>query len=176
MSHTPFRRILTLSAVACGLEAAGIAHAAEDWARVVSTAPVIQAVTVPQQVCGPQQVTTPGPKTGAGAVIGAIVGGALGNQIGQGGGRAVATGVGVVGGAVLGNQLEGAGQAQTQTVQTCTTQNVVENRVTGYAVTFEYAGKQYTTQTSADPGAWIRVQINPVGGSAAVPLGAPAAR
>lgn len=150
------------------------AQAAEDFARVVASMPVIQAVTIPQQVCTPQQVTTPGSKSGAGAVIGAIAGGALGNQVGKGGGRAVATGVGLVGGALLGNQIEGAGPPQTQTVQQCTTQNVVENRVTGYSVTFEYAGKQYTTQMAQDPGAWIRLSLVPVGGSAALPVGAPA--
>ncbi|MBL8370492.1 MAG: glycine zipper 2TM domain-containing protein [Burkholderiaceae bacterium] len=156
--------LLALSAVAVP------ALAAEDFARVVASMPVIQAVTVPQQVCTPQQVTTPGSKSGAGAVIGAIAGGALGNQVGKGGGRAVATGVGLVGGALLGNQIEGSSAPQTQTVQQCSTHNVVENRVTGYSVTFEYAGKQYTTQMAQDPGAWIRLALVPVGGSAAQPV------
>jgi outer membrane lipoprotein SlyB len=44
--------------------------------------------------------------SGLGALAGAVIGGVLGNQIGHGGGRAIATGLGVVGGAALGNALE----------------------------------------------------------------------
>jgi len=43
----------------------------------------------------------------AGTVLGAVVGGVLGNQIGSGGGRAAATILGAVGGAVVGNRLSG---------------------------------------------------------------------
>ena len=47
--------------------------------------------------------------SGAGTVLGAVVGGALGNQIGSGSGRAAATILGAVGGAVVGNRLSGGG-------------------------------------------------------------------
>jgi outer membrane lipoprotein SlyB len=40
-------------------------------------------------------------------VIGAVVGGVLGNQVGKGSGRTAATAVGVLGGAVAGNAVEG---------------------------------------------------------------------
>lgn len=140
---------------------------ADEFGRVLSTTPNIQAVSVPQQVCGPQQVVTQGNPSGAGAIIGALAGGALGNAVGRGSGRTVATGVGIIGGAVLGNQIEGGGQAQTQTVQQCSTQNIIENRVTGYTVNWEYAGKQYSTQMSSDPGRYVRLQIIPVGGTSA---------
>jgi outer membrane lipoprotein SlyB len=40
-----------------------------------------------------------------GAIAGAVIGGLLGNQIGAGGGRALATGAGVVGGALAGNEI-----------------------------------------------------------------------
>ncbi|WPB58184.1 glycine zipper 2TM domain-containing protein [Xylophilus sp. GOD-11R] len=45
--------------------------------------------------------------SGAGALIGGVLGAVVGNQIGHGGGRALATGVGLMGGAVAGNTLEG---------------------------------------------------------------------
>jgi uncharacterized protein YcfJ len=140
---------------------------ADEFGRVLSSTPNITAVSVPQQVCGPQQVVTQGGTSGAGAVMGALAGGALGNAVGRGSGRAVATGVGIIGGAVLGNQIEGGGQAQTQTVQQCGTQNVMENRVTSYTVLWEYAGKQYSTQMATDPGRYVRLQIIPVGGTSA---------
>lgn len=47
-----------------------------------------------------------GQTSGAGAVLGAVVGGVLGHQIGSGGGRTAATGVGVIGGALAGNAIE----------------------------------------------------------------------
>jgi len=48
-----------------------------------------------------------GEGSGLGAAGGAIVGGLLGNQIGGGSGRKIATVAGAVGGAVVGNQVEG---------------------------------------------------------------------
>ncbi|MCP5475211.1 MAG: glycine zipper 2TM domain-containing protein [Lysobacterales bacterium] len=44
--------------------------------------------------------------TGGGAVLGAIIGGALGNQVGKGDGRKAATIAGAVAGGVIGNQVE----------------------------------------------------------------------
>ena len=44
--------------------------------------------------------------SGGGALLGAIVGGALGNQVGKGDGRKAATVVGAVAGGVAGNQIE----------------------------------------------------------------------
>lgn len=52
-------------------------------------------------------VTQRGQGSGLGAAGGAIVGGLLGNQIGGGSGRKIATVAGAVGGAVVGNQVEG---------------------------------------------------------------------
>ncbi len=48
-----------------------------------------------------------GRPSGAGAVIGGIAGAVVGNQIGGGSGRALATAAGAVGGAVVGNNVEG---------------------------------------------------------------------
>ncbi|HEY0589116.1 MAG TPA: glycine zipper 2TM domain-containing protein [Pseudoduganella sp.] len=52
-------------------------------------------------------VTHRGEGSGLGAAGGAIVGGLLGNQVGGGSGRKIATVAGAVGGAVVGNQVEG---------------------------------------------------------------------
>ncbi|MGZ5198585.1 MAG: glycine zipper 2TM domain-containing protein [Telluria sp.] len=45
--------------------------------------------------------------SGLGAAGGAVLGGLLGNQVGSGNGRSLATVAGAVGGAVIGNQVEG---------------------------------------------------------------------
>src|SRR3954454_17609638 len=105
------KKALVLSLI--GLGAAGVAQA-QETGRVISTTPVIQQYAVPRQVCSNQQVAVEQPKTGAGGLMGAIAGGARGKQIGQGGGRAAATVLGVVGGALLGDHIEGPGATQVQ--------------------------------------------------------------
>jgi outer membrane lipoprotein SlyB len=52
-------------------------------------------------------ITTRAQGSGIGAAGGAILGGLLGNQVGSGHGRQLATVAGAVGGAVMGNQVEG---------------------------------------------------------------------
>ena len=81
-----------------------------------------------------------------GAVVGAIAGGLLGNAIGSGGGRAAATGAGLIGGAMLGNQVEASGPVQYQNMRQCSTQTFYQNRTVGYNVTYEYNGRNYSTQ------------------------------
>jgi outer membrane lipoprotein SlyB len=73
--------------------------------RIASAAPavchdcgVIEAVN---------EVDTKGQGSGVGAVGGAVVGGLLGNQVGSGHGRQLATVAGAIGGAFAGNQIEG---------------------------------------------------------------------
>ncbi|MGV0958507.1 MAG: glycine zipper 2TM domain-containing protein [Limnohabitans sp.] len=134
---------------------------AQEVGRVISSIQVIQQVSVPRQVCTQEQVPVQQNKSGAGAAMGAIAGGVLGNQIGGGSGRAAATALGIFGGAIVGNNIEGAPPAQMQTVQNCTSQNILENRVMGYNVTYEFNGKQYTVQLPRDPGPTIRLNVTP---------------
>jgi len=149
----------TLTALA--LLSIGTLASAQEVGRVISSMQVIQQVSVPRQVCTQEQVAVQQNKSGAGAAMGAIAGGVIGNQIGGGSGKAAATALGIFGGAILGNNIEGAPAPQTQTVQNCTTQNVFENRVTGYNVTYEFNGKQYTVQLPRDPGPTIKLNVTP---------------
>ena len=71
-----------------------------------------------------------------------------------------ATALGVIGGALLGNQVE-AGRPGYQNVQRCRTETYYDNRVVGYDVTYEYAGRSYTTRTQTDPGQWIPITVQP---------------
>lgn len=145
-----------------GLGALGAAHAQEIVGRVISSTPVVQQVAVPRQVCTNQPVAVEQPKTGAGAAMGAIAGGVIGNQVGHGSGRALATMAGLIGGAVLGNNVEGGGTT-VQNQQQCTTQTFYENRTASWNVTYEYGGRQYTVNMPYDPGPTIRLQVTPVG-------------
>ncbi|MCJ7800307.1 MAG: hypothetical protein MUP33_11240 [Polaromonas sp.] len=141
------------------------ASAMDILARVISSTPVVQQVAVPRQVCSNQAYVTQAPKSGAGALMGALAGGAAGNAIGDGGGRALATMLGLFGGALLGDRIEGGGN-QVQNVQQCTTQTFYENRASHYNVVYEYQGTQYNAQMVDDPGLYVRLQVTPVGAMA----------
>jgi uncharacterized protein YcfJ len=157
------KKLLVLSTVAAasGLFAVN-ASAMDILARVISSTPVVQQVSVPQQVCTTQPMVMQAPPSGAGAVMGALAGGAMGNAIGDGGGRALATMIGLVGGAMVGNNIEG-NRNQVQNVQQCGTQTSYQNRTSHYNVVYEYADKQYTIQMPSDPGPYVRLQVTPVG-------------
>ncbi|HYD77075.1 glycine zipper 2TM domain-containing protein [Ramlibacter sp.] len=143
------------------LAAAGAVQA-QEVGRVISSTPVIQQVAVPRQVCTQQPVAVQHQPSGAGALLGAIAGGFLGNSIGDGGGRAAATALGVVGGAMVGNNIERPG-TEVQNVQNCTTQTYYENRAVSYNVVYEYAGRQYSVNMPNDPGPTVQLQVTPVG-------------
>ena len=55
---------------------------------------------------GVREIQQKGDGTGLGAVGGAVVGGALGNQVGKGNGRTAMTVLGAIGGGVAGNEVE----------------------------------------------------------------------
>ena len=64
---------------------------------------VVQSITQVQQ----QSTSTP---IGAGTIVGAVVGGVLGHQVGSGNGNTAATVLGAAGGAYAGHQLEKSNQ------------------------------------------------------------------
>lgn len=144
-----------------GLSPLGVG--AQELGQVLSRIPVYQQAVVPRQTCTQVPVAQHSPSTGAGALMGAIAGGAMGNAIGDGSGRALATMIGIVGGAMVGDRIEGPQGSLLQNQTHCSTQNVYENRLVGYNVVYEYAGKQYTVQLPQDPGPTIPLQVTPVG-------------
>ena len=143
--------------------AVGGAALAQEVGRVISATPIIQQVGVPRQVCTTEQVASQQPRSGAGALMGAIAGGAMGNAVGGGAGKAAATVLGIIGGAALGDSVEGAPGSQVQNVQRCTTQNAFENKLVAYNVVYEFGGKQYSVQMPSDPGPTLQLQVTPVG-------------
>ncbi len=140
---------------------------AQEIGQVISRDAVYQQIAVPRQTCSQMPVAVQNPTSGGGALMGAIAGGAVGSQIGGGSGQALATMIGVVGGSMMGDRIENPGtQVQNQT--TCTTQNFMENRLVGYNVVYEYAGKQHSVQLPQDPGPTIQLQVTPVAVAQAV--------
>ena len=160
--NSKYLSLAALATAALGAVSAAPALAQEVMARVLSTTAVMQQVAVPRQVCTNQQVIQQSQPSGAGAAMGAIAGGAIGNAIGGGSGRDIATVIGLVGGAVLGNRVEGT-RDEVRNVQQCTTQTTYENRVLHYDVVYEYDNKRYSIKMPNDPGAYVRLQLSPVG-------------
>jgi uncharacterized protein YcfJ len=199
-------RITMAAVLAVGLAASGAARASwyehgteYDWARVVSVEPIFERWEQPvvRDVCwnervydAPRYVSGPrggyyGPGGGdgsAGTVLGALIGGALGNQVGRGDGRRAATIAGAVIGGAIGNNLDRGRSWDGRdrygyypqvsygppTVQRVCDQRVEyrsERRVVGYDVTYVYNGRTYRTETREHPGDRIRVAVNvaPVG-------------
>ena len=157
------KKLFVLSAA---LAASGVSMA-QDVGTVVSSTPVMQQVGVPRQVCTTEEVAIQQPKSGAGAVIGAIAGGVLGSNMG---GQGAGTVIGAIGGAVVGDRLESDPPAQVQNLQRCGVQTLYENRAVAYNVVYEFAGKQYAVQLPYDPGPNIELQITPAGAQNPPPI------
>ena len=145
-----------------------------DRARVQTVEPQYENVAIPRQECSSQWVNEARPLVGGngygGAVVGGVAGGILGNQVGGGHGREAATAVGAVIGAIAGDRIANNNQPQYEQAQrevrTCRTVNELQPRLTGYRVTYDYAGRQYTTFLRDQPGATlpVRVSVTPVDG------------
>jgi uncharacterized protein YcfJ len=127
---------------------------------VLSVTPIVEQVPVAHRVCDDEAVAVRRQPSGAGALLGAIAGGAMGNAIGAGSGRAAATALGLFSGAVIGNNIEAGGQpGHVQSTRRCTTESIYEDRTVAYSVVYEYGGQEYTTQMRRDPGRYVQVQV-----------------
>lgn len=135
------------------------------YAKVVSVDPVHSKTNHPKQVCHDETVTHTAPPKDehriAGTAIGAVAGGLLGNQIGGGKGKTLATVAGALGGGYAGNRIEAnhqKGQVTTSVERNCSTVNNTSDKVVGYDVRYEYNGVTRTVRMDHDPGNRVEVQ------------------
>jgi len=135
------------------------------YAKVVSVEPVRSTSNNPRQVCHDETVThTTPPKDEhriAGTAIGAVAGGLLGNQVGGGKGKTLATVAGAVGGGYAGNRIQAnrqKGQTTTSVDRKCETVNDTSTKIVGYDVRYEYKGVTRTVRMDHDPGDRVEVQ------------------
>lgn len=93
-----------------------------------------------------------------GALLGAVIGGVLGHQVGGGSGRDLATGIGVVAGAAIGGNSGRGGEQQTtaRNVQRCSS-TPGAMRPTYWDVTYNFRGVEHHVQTTSPPGATVSV-------------------
>lgn len=137
------------------------------WADVLRVDPVYDDIqsTRPRQECYEEDVGVRDTRgnNAAGTIFGAIVGGALGNQVGKGDGRKAATIAGaVIGGAVGNNAARRDDTYGVQTETRCRTVNEVysERRIVGYDVQYRYRGDVFMSQLDYDPGERMRVRVS----------------
>ena len=183
-----------LAATAAGLLlAAGTAQAdyrpQTVQAEVLDVQPMVETVeySVPVEVCRVERVEAPAAyedypastrRSHTPGIVGAVIGGAIGNAVGH---KKRNKQVGTVVGALLGGAIGGDisrrqaaeradpyGQRRVtwRTQEVCETvpERRAEERVTGYRVSYAYAGETYTTVMDRDPGRYldVRVRVTPV--------------
>ncbi|HQX60144.1 MAG TPA: glycine zipper 2TM domain-containing protein [Burkholderiaceae bacterium] len=143
-----------------------------DSARVRNVQPQYETVAIPRQECSSQWINethrVEGQRSYGGAVIGGVAGAVLGNQLGKGHGREAATALGAVVGAFTGDRVGSHGNDRYEQVprqvQTCQTVSDLQQRLTGYQVTYDYRGQQFVALLPQDPGPQlqVRVSVDPV--------------
>lgn len=148
-----------------------------EYARVVDVEPLRRHVRVsePRQECWEERGyrSVDGPLSSnhvGGTLLGGLIGGVLGNQVGDGRGRQVARAAGAIIGGAIGHSVSqqrqreryGDDRYDDRYYERCETRyrDSYDERIDGYRVTYEYAGRHYVTQMPYDPGDRIRVRVD----------------
>ncbi len=146
-----------------------------DYARVTNVTPEYERVNNPRQECSSEYI--PGATyrnervdsehSYTGTIVGGITGALIGSRLGKGKGNRAATAVGAIAGAVIGDQVQqngrnvSAGYANVgHEVQRCRVVDNWDNRLTGYRVVYEYAGRSYTAVLPQNPGRQLPVRVS----------------
>lgn len=116
-------------------------------ATVVSTEPVYTTTTEYRQVCVP---VTQIKRSIGGTLLGGAIGAVVGNQVGGGSGRDIATAVGAVTGAVIGQNASGD---RVVTTNQCTNEPFTVQQISQYKLTVDINGSYYTVYRGFNPGA-----------------------
>lgn len=115
-------------------------------------------------------------RSAGGAIVGGLAGGLLGSQVGGGNGKIAAAAVGAITGAIVGDRIEngsgnnynnsynnnyrnGQESYASRPVRQCRTIDNWETRTSGYAVTYEYLNRTYTSIMPYDPGSRIKLHV-----------------
>ncbi|MHB1292024.1 MAG: glycine zipper 2TM domain-containing protein [Sulfuricella sp.] len=188
MNTTPLKKSLGLLAILVGASTSAMAGHDDDYtrgnyqdyARVRSVTPEYDRVNAPRQECMNEYIQGNGyrherdssERSYTGTVIGGITGALIGSRFGNGNGKQASTVAGAIAGAVIGDKVQANGRYarnddddyndRGREVRRCRTVDNWENRLTGYRVVYEYAGRSYTTVMPNDPGRQIQVRVSVV--------------
>jgi len=160
-------KIILAGVVGAALATAGMVIAGKALTRpehgdVVRVHPRIEQVSTPREVC--RDVTSTRhvrreDNLNNGTLIGALVGGAVGNRHG-GSNRDAATVLGAVAGGFAGREIDRRkvrSEPVTQTTRRCNTVADVQEEIAGYDVTYEVDGERRTVLMDRDPGDRVRL-------------------
>ena len=177
MQMTKLTPILVTTALFSLALNAPLARAADfdDYARVINVTPQLEQVNVPRQECRTEYETSQRQpqreqeRSAGGAIIGGLAGGLLGSQVGGGNGKIAAAAVGAITGAIIGDRADNGnnsynnnqqGNYESRQVRQCRNIDNWETRTTGYAVTYEYGNRTYTSVMPYDPGSRIKLHVS----------------
>lgn len=142
-----------------------------DYAKVISSQPIVSYVTVkkPVRECWEETqyytIDHGARHAPGGALVGAIIGGVVGHQFGGGSGNDAATAAGTLIGAAIGSESARKRYGVEQVarpVRRCESrlESRREERIDGYRVTYRYNGQKYRTEMPYDPGRKIRIRVD----------------
>ncbi len=140
--------------------AAGQENVSYSYAQVTRVDPIYETVrtSVPEERCDGREVRDGGNPTG-GTVIGALVGAALGNQVGKGDGRDAATVAGAVVGGAIGRNVDRNDGSATRGGCRVVEVSREQRRVSAYDVEYVHQGQTYMSRLPYDPGDRLRVRV-----------------
>lgn len=144
-----------------------------EYADVLNSTPIYRIVEIsePREQCWEEERVVEsysrGRNSNTPVIVSTILGGAIGNAVGS---NKSNQRVGAVLGAVLGHSIgrdivrgrNSQNQQVFETVERCKTvyEQVQEERLVGYQVTYLYEGQERSVRADSDPGEQIRVRIS----------------
>lgn len=136
-----------------------------EFAEVLAVKPVTETTKTPREVCEDvvvnEQAPVKDPDRIAGTAVGAVAGGLLGNQIGGGSGKTIATVAGAAAGGYAGNQVQKNMQEKdvvSRTERRCRTVQESSSRTIGYDVRYRLGEEEGQVRMDHEPGPHIPVK------------------
>lgn len=136
-----------------------------EFAEVLAVEPVTETTKTPREVCNDvvvnERAPVKDPNRIAGTAIGAIAGGLLGNQVGGGDGRKLATVAGAAAGGYAGNQVQKNMQEKdtvSRTETRCKTVYESHAKTVGYDVRYRLGEEEGRVRMNHQPGPRIPVK------------------
>jgi uncharacterized protein YcfJ len=134
------------------------------YGDVIAVNPITQVTGGTREVCSDRLVERRRPERFGnkdGTIIGVVVGGLLGNQVGGGNGKKLATVAGAVGGGFAGREIDNrhvGGARYTENERTCRTQDTSKVKTVGYDVQYRTEdGQTLSRREDKKPGDRLRL-------------------
>ncbi|MDP2057323.1 MAG: glycine zipper 2TM domain-containing protein [Thiobacillus sp.] len=136
-----------------------------EFAEVLAVKPVTETTKTPKKVCDDvvinEQAPVKDPNRVAGTAIGAVAGGLLGNQVGGGSGRTLATIAGAAAGGYAGSQVQKNMEEMntvSRTERRCKTVYESHTQTIGYDVRYRMGKEEGQVRMDHQPGPRIPVK------------------